>query len=202
MQHMDTHELVALTDGQHRDGPALWAHDGHHLAFVSQRANSIDSEIYEIDTGVPAQQSRACWPAERVTAGGSSTAPLTITDCCLGTRAQRRRPDSIDGDPRSAELYELAVDTRRLCRPSAASLPSLPAGRSPASGEPIREHAQRHAAVQVRADTLLPRWSWSRAADGPEWAGSAAGKTIHFMHLVYFDPRGAEWRALAAPAQP
>jgi dipeptidyl aminopeptidase/acylaminoacyl peptidase len=54
LQRLDsTHELTALTDGTHRDGAALWAHDGKHLAFASNRVNNADAEIYEVDTAVP-----------------------------------------------------------------------------------------------------------------------------------------------------
>src|SRR5580658_5961908 len=45
LQRLDTHELTALTDGTHRDGAPLWAHDGKHLAFASNRANNSDAEI-------------------------------------------------------------------------------------------------------------------------------------------------------------
>jgi Tol biopolymer transport system component len=53
LQRLDNHQLMALTDGTHRDSAAVWAHDGKHLAFASNRVNSTDAEIYQIDTETP-----------------------------------------------------------------------------------------------------------------------------------------------------
>jgi dipeptidyl aminopeptidase/acylaminoacyl peptidase len=53
LQRLDNHDLTALTDGAHRDEAPVWAHDGRHVAFASNRVNDSDTEIYEIDTTAP-----------------------------------------------------------------------------------------------------------------------------------------------------
>jgi len=53
MQHMDTHELVAPPMVSTATVPRC-GRMTDTISLVGQRANSIDSEIYEIDTGVPA----------------------------------------------------------------------------------------------------------------------------------------------------
>src|ERR1700733_9646416 len=53
LQRLADQSLTALTDGAHRDGPALWAHDGKRIAFASNRRNSSDVDIYVLDTGQP-----------------------------------------------------------------------------------------------------------------------------------------------------
>jgi dipeptidyl aminopeptidase/acylaminoacyl peptidase len=51
LQRLTDHVLTALTDGGHRDGAALWAHDGKRIAFASNRRNAADVDIYVLDTG-------------------------------------------------------------------------------------------------------------------------------------------------------
>ena len=51
LQRLADHALTALTDGSHRDGAPLWAHDGKRIAFASNRRNGIDVDIYVLDTG-------------------------------------------------------------------------------------------------------------------------------------------------------
>lgn len=50
LQRLADHALTPLTDGAHRDGAALWAHDGRHIAFASNRRNGADVDIYVLDT--------------------------------------------------------------------------------------------------------------------------------------------------------
>ena len=50
LQRLADHSLMPLTDGAYRDGAALWAHDGKHIAFASNRRNGTDVDIYVLDT--------------------------------------------------------------------------------------------------------------------------------------------------------
>ena len=50
LQRLSDHQLTPLTDGSHRDGAPLWAHDGKRLAFASNRRNGGDVDIYVLDT--------------------------------------------------------------------------------------------------------------------------------------------------------
>src|ERR1700728_3358020 len=50
LQRLADNSLTALTDGSHRDGPALWAHDGKRIAFASNRRNGNDIDIYVLDS--------------------------------------------------------------------------------------------------------------------------------------------------------
>ncbi|HEX4376563.1 MAG TPA: dienelactone hydrolase family protein [Steroidobacteraceae bacterium] len=209
MQHMDTHELVPLTDGQHRDGAGLWAHDGRHLAFVSQRVNVTDGEVYEIDTGVPA-------PVPRLLAGGAGYR-WRIFDrsaddhrLLLGrTTSASAGTDAVEVESRTAELYELQTDNGDLS-PVGTPAGGLAAGggangsataRKQARGRGGKSAAKAHvgfvAAIQVRAARYAPDGHGLVLLTDQSAPGDT-GSGPRFEHLVYFDPDNAQWRTLAA----
>ncbi len=203
LQHMDTHELVPLTDGQHRDGAGLWSHDGRHLAFISQRVNGSDSEVYEIDTSLPG-------PVPRLLAGGAGYRWRIFDRSADDRRLLLGRtgssgPDAIEGEPRTADLYELQTDNGDLSPVGASAGAS---GGSAAARRQARAHNGRSAvkahvgsvaAVQVRAARYSPDGhGLVLLTDQSAPDDSSSGS--RFEHLVYFDPDNAQWRTLAAPA--
>jgi dipeptidyl aminopeptidase/acylaminoacyl peptidase len=46
--------VTALTEGSYLNSRPVWAHDGHRLAFASNRRNGTDDDVYIVDTQMPA----------------------------------------------------------------------------------------------------------------------------------------------------
>jgi dienelactone hydrolase family protein/WD40 repeat protein len=211
LQHMDTHELVPVTDGQHRDGAGVWSHDGRHLAFVSQRVNGIDSEVYEIDTSLPA-------PVPRLLAGGAGYR-WRIFDrsaddrrLLLGRTASSGgnggggnggggNADAVEVESRTADLYELQTDNGDLSPVGAAAKSSRPAPRTTRGRlgkSALKAHVGSAATVQVRAARYAPDGHGLVLLTDQSAPGDT-GSGPHFEHLVYLDPDDSQWRTLAAP---
>src|SRR3984885_1160199 len=125
LQRLADHSLTPLTDGSHRDGPPLWAHDGKRIAFASNRRNGTDVDLYVLDTEEPGA-------TPRLVVGGAGNRwrayDWSIDDkrLLLGRElpgASAAGAGSARGAPES-ELYIAAVDSGEI---------SAPAIRSPAA---------------------------------------------------------------------
>jgi dipeptidyl aminopeptidase/acylaminoacyl peptidase len=193
LQHLDSHELVPLTDGQHRDGPGLWAHDGRHLAFSSQRINDADSEIYEIDASVPTGVPRLL--------AGAAGYRWRIYDwsaddrhVLLGRAASTGSPDSGETDPRPMDLYELDVASGDLSAVSYGSHVATAVARTAGKRKP---HVGGPA-LPVRGARYAPDGHGLVLLTDDSGPGGSGAGSARFAHLVYLDPRNSEWRSLAA----
>jgi dipeptidyl aminopeptidase/acylaminoacyl peptidase len=180
LQHFATHELTALTDGNHRDAMPLWAHDGRHLALASNRVNGVDLEIYELDSENPAA-------VPRLLAGGAGQR-WRIFDWSLDDkRLLLGRSASAAAALSDPQLFIVDVGDGEIAAVNAGSVGS---GKN-ATSTPVHARDARFApdghGVVLLTDQVPP----GSAAD------SNRGK---FHHLVYLDPHGSGWRDLTPNA--
>jgi Tol biopolymer transport system component len=178
LQRLDTHELIALTDGTHRDEAPVWAHDGKHLAFASNRVNATDTEIYEIDTTAPTV-------VPRLLAGGAGfrwhVYDWSSDDhqMLLGREPSSLTESDTDGpNANDRQLYTVSLDTGEVNAVTAST----------GSGKNL---------VSVAVHARAARF----ASDGhglllltDQAPGGAASST---QRLIYMDPHAQEWRALS-----
>ncbi|HWW20513.1 MAG TPA: dienelactone hydrolase family protein [Steroidobacteraceae bacterium] len=178
LQRLDTHELTALTDGMHRDGAPLWAHDGKHLAFASNRVNSSDEEIYELDTAAPTA-------VPRLLAGGAGYRwhvydwSSDDQQMLLGrepSTASESDADAIDAHDR--QLYTVNVDSGEINAVTASS----------GSGKNLLSVAVHARSARFASDGHGLILLTNQASTGP------ASST---QRLIYMDPHTQEWRALS-----
>lgn len=181
LQRLAEHALTPLTDGSHRDGPPLWAHDGKHIAFASNRRNGIDVDLYVLDTEEPGA-------TPRLVVGGAGNRWRAYDWSIDDKRLLLGRELSSDsgggasaGGAPESELYIAAVDSGEI---SAVAI----AGAAPA----VRVRDARFAG-DGHGLVLLT----SHAAPGsPAMAAGGA----QFQHLCYTDFGGHEWRDLSTDA--
>lgn len=178
LQRLDTHELTSLTDGAHRDGEPIWAHDGKHLAFASNRVNASDSEIYEIDTTAPGV-------VPRLLAGGAGfrwhVFDWSSDDHQLLLGREPSGSGESDADGASApdrQLYTINVDTGEVNAVTANS----------GSGKNLVSVAVHARAARFASDghglILLTNQA----------PGTATAST---QRLIYMDAHSQEWRTLS-----
>jgi dipeptidyl aminopeptidase/acylaminoacyl peptidase len=175
LQHLDNHELTSLTDGDHRDGPPLWAHDGKHLAFQSNRVNGTDVEIYELDTDSPAA-------VPRLLTGGAGYR-WQVYDWSGDDKRLLLGREPSTGNDAEMQLFIVEADSGEI-NPVAASSGS---GRNAAS-VPLHARDARFA-TDGHGIVLLTN-------QPPAAAGGSAASSSRFVRLVYVDPRSQEWRNL------
>ena len=179
LQRLDTHELTALTDGTHRDGAPLWAHDGKHLAFASNRVNSSDAEIYEIDASAPTAVPRLLV--------GSAGYRWHVYDWSSDDRQVLlgREPSSSsesDADSVTAndrQLYTVNVESGEVSAVSSSS----------GSGKKIVSVAVHARSARFASDGHGLILLTSQAP--PTGAASST------QRLIYLDPHNQQWRALS-----
>lgn len=200
LQRLADHSLTPLTDGSHRDGPALWAHDGKRIAFASNRRNGTDFDLYVLDTEEPGA-------TPRLVVGGAGNRwrayDWSIDDKRLllgrelpgASGAGGAGGSGGSGGAPESELYIAAVDSGELSAVAIAG-PAAEAGRKKPPPKPSA------AAVRVRdarfagdghGIVLLT----SQAAPG---GGPAAAPGAQFQRLCYTDFGGHEWRELSTEA--
>jgi pimeloyl-ACP methyl ester carboxylesterase len=177
LQRLDNHDLTSLTDGSHRDGPPLWAHDGKHLAFASNRVNGTDVEIYQLDTDSPAAVPRLltggagyCWQVYDWS--GDDKRLL------LG-----RRPSK--GSDLELQLFIVEADSGEINPVTAGS----------GGGKNATSMHARDARFATDGHGILLLTNQPPAAPG-----SAAASSNHFVGLVYVDLHSHEWRSLSGNA--
>jgi dipeptidyl aminopeptidase/acylaminoacyl peptidase len=196
LQRLEDHQLTALTDAGHHDERPLWAHDGKHIAFTSNRRNGIDFDIYVLDTGEPGATPRLVvggagnhWRAydwsiddKRLLLGRE----LPRGEVAAGTGGQRAAPES--------ELYVAQVDSGDVTAVGFAS--SAPDGGGSRKKQPPKIGAVSAIHVQDaqfstdgRGVLLLTRSM-----------GPGSGAAAQFQRLAYLDFAGHDWRELSADA--
>jgi dipeptidyl aminopeptidase/acylaminoacyl peptidase len=200
MQRLDTHELISLTDGNHRDGTPLWAHDGKHLAFASNRVNGADVGIYELDTDSPTSVPRLI--------AGTSGDRWQVFDwsgddkrLLLGRSAGSSSEASAGRD---VALFVVNVDSGEINALTTAETSSANAGtrgtgakgkgaRGTGASMPVLARDARFSTdghgLLLLTEQQLPGVS---AVGGA--SASAGGR---FAQLVYMDPRTHDWRLLS-----
>jgi dipeptidyl aminopeptidase/acylaminoacyl peptidase len=164
---------VALTDGNFRDGPALWAHDGTRIVFSSNRAAGVagrerDLELLDTTGGAPL----------RVLATGAGWRWQAL-DWSLDDRRLLLARTSV-GSEAEPELFLADVASAEL---TALTLPRKPEGKGPAP-TPLRAHEARFA-PDGRGLLLL----------------TAEGAGTDFLQLRYFEPVTGESRVLASDSE-
>jgi dipeptidyl aminopeptidase/acylaminoacyl peptidase len=210
LQRLADHALTALTDGSHRDGRPLWAHDGRRIAFASNRRNGIDVDIYVLDTAEAAA-------TPRLVVGGAGNHwrayDWSIDDkrLLLGRelpggelpRGELLTGSGAGGSTPASELYIAQVDSGEI---SAVGLAARAADGAASAAGSSRKQPQKTsaatAAIQVRdalfatdgrGILLLTR----QAAPGAAAISAAAAQ---FQRLAYVDIGGHDWRELSTDA--
>lgn len=208
LQRLADHSLTPLTDGAHRDGPALWAHDGTRIAFASNRRNGTDVDIYVLDTSQPGA-------TPRLVVGGAGN-HWRAYDWSLDDKRLllgRELPgdggsvNSSAGAKPESELYIAGVDAGEVT-PVGGDGAEAGAGAGAGGGDAGgRKKAPAKAAAAAsalrvqdarfssdgRGVLLLTR----HGAPGSAAAAAAGGQ---FQRLCYTDFAGHEWRELSADA--
>jgi dienelactone hydrolase len=199
LQRLADHTLTPLTDGSHRDGPPLWAHDGKRIAFTSNGRNGTDVDLYVLDTEEPGA-------TPRLVVGGAGNRwrayDWSIDDKRLllgrelpGASAAGTSGVASAGGAPESELYIAAVDSGEIS-PVAIAGPPGDSGK-----KKVPPKANAAAAVRVRDARF--------AGDGhgivllTNQAGpgaAAAGAGAAFQRLCYTDFGGHEWRELSTEA--
>lgn len=180
------HTVHALTDGSARDTQPLWAHDGHRLAFTSNRRDGNDVDVYVLDTSTGSDA------LPRLVVGGSNVR-WRLYDWAgddkhllLGREAADASEDATDAD-----LYEVDVATGEL-QPIGAA-----ANLSDDKHERRREKAAKQAlpsAARVRRARF--------AADGhgilalTAQNDDPAAADSEFVHLARLDPADQHWHTI------
>jgi dienelactone hydrolase len=201
LQRLTDNSLTPLTDGSHRDGPALWAHDGKRIAFASNRRNGTDIDIYVLDTGQPGA-------TPRLVVGGAGNRwraydwSLDDKRLLLGRElpGETGSVNSSAGPMPESELYIAGVDTGEMTAIGADGA----GGGGGDSGSRKKAPPKAAAVVALRVQDarfssdgrgvlLLTRHSAAGSA------ASAAGGA-QFQRLCYTDFTGHEWRELSTDA--
>jgi dienelactone hydrolase len=204
LQRLTDNSLTPLTDGSHRDGPALWAHDGKRIAFASNRRNGNDIDIYVLDTG----QAGA---TPRLVVGGAGNRwraydwSLDDKRLLLGRElpAESGSVISSAGPMPENELYIAGVDTGEMSAIGADGA-GVAAGAGGDTGS--RKKAPPKAAVAAALRVQDARFSsdgrgvllLTRHSAGGSAASGAGG--AQFQRLCYTDFAGHEWRELSTDA--
>ena len=203
LQRLADNSLTALTDGSHRDGPALWAHDGKRIAFASNRRNGNDIDIYVLDTGQPGA-------TPRLVVGGAGNRwraydwSLDDKRLLLGRElpGESGSVNSSAGPMAESELYIAGVDTGEMTAIGADAAGAGGGGGDTGSRKKAAPKAAVVAALRVqdarfssdgRGVLLLTRHSAAGSA------ASAAGGA-QFQRLCYTDFAGHEWHELSTDA--
>jgi dipeptidyl aminopeptidase/acylaminoacyl peptidase len=197
LQRLADHTLTPLTDGSHREGPALWAHDGKRIAFASNRRNGTDVDLYVLDT-------EEAGATPRLVVGGAGNRWRAFDWSIDDKRLLLGREPSTDGSAAAAtgasaggapesELYIATVDGGEISPVAMAGAPADAGKKKPAS------KPSPAAAVHVRDARF--------AGDGhgivlltSQPAPGAAGAGAAFQRLCYTDFGGHEWHDLSAEA--
>jgi dipeptidyl aminopeptidase/acylaminoacyl peptidase len=194
LQRITDHALTALTDGSHRDGAPLWAHDGKRIAFASNRRNGIDVDIYVLDSG-------EAGATPRLVVGGAGNHwrvyDWSIDDkrLLVGRELPGESPVARGSGAPESELFIAAVDSGEISAVGMASAPGdgsadARAGRGRNKPPPKPSVAL---ALHVR-DALF-------ATDGRGIVLLAAATGgAQFQRLGYIDYGGREWRELSTDA--
>jgi dipeptidyl aminopeptidase/acylaminoacyl peptidase len=205
LQRLADHALITLTDGSHRDGAPLWAHDGKRIAFASNRRNGIDVDIYVLDTG----QAGA---TPRLVVGGAGNHwrayDWSIDDKRLLLGRELPRGELLSGSGAGAsqpasELFVAQVDSGEITAVSFAVAAADGAAKAAGSSrKPPPKPGAAAAAIQVH-DALF-------ATDGrgillltrqlPAGAAANAAAGAQFQRLAYLDIGGHDWRELSTDA--
>jgi dipeptidyl aminopeptidase/acylaminoacyl peptidase len=204
LQRLADHTVTPLTDGSHRDGPPLWAHDGKHIAFASNRRNGIDVDIYVLDT-----DAAGATPRLLVTGAGNRWRAYdwSIDDkrLLLGRELSGDSGDSgadRAGAPES-ELY--------IADPSSGETTAVAIASASGDGDAGSRTKKRQKKISVAAAAVRVRDAQfatdgrgiimllsGHRAPGSGAAGAAVG--AQFQRLAYTDFGGREWRELSTEA--
>ncbi|MFI4868931.1 MAG: S9 family peptidase [Steroidobacterales bacterium] len=206
LQRLADHALTPLTDGAHRDGAALWAHDGRHIAFASNRRNGTDLDIYLLDT-----EDAGATP--RLVVGGAGNRwhayDWSIDDkrLLLGRELPRAQlppgpltagvtADSAGGP--ESDLYIADVGSGEI---SAIALASAAPERAAAARKQQRTDKAATAAAPVRVRHALfatdGRGIVLLTGHGAPANGTPGGAVAPFQRLGYLDLSTHEWRELS-----
>ena len=189
LQRLDVPALTPLTDGAHRDGAALWAHDGRHIAFASNRRNPADVNIYVLDTEEPGA-------TPRLVVGGAGNRwrayDWSIDDKQLLLGRELPGSDGASGAPES-ELYIADVGSGEI---STVALGSAVPDRAAAAKKKKKKPADSAAAAPVRVRQAL------FATDGRGLvlltAHGSPGAAAAFQRLGYLQLSSHEWHELSS----
>lgn len=205
LQRLTDHALTPLTDGAHRDGAALWAHDGRHIAFASNRRNGSDVDIYVLDT-----EDAAATPRLVVSGAGNRWRAYDWSIDDKRLLLGRELPGEELPDPLTAgvgadaavgpetDLYVADIGSGEIS-------PITLAGASPeqaASGrrkQRAREAATPAAAMRVRQALFATdgRGIVLLTGHGAAASGLPSSAPAPFQRLGYLDPGSHEWRELS-----
>lgn len=199
LQRLAGQAPTALTDGRHRDGRPLWAHDGKRIAFASNRRNGIDVDIYVLDTG-------DAGATPRLVVGGAGNHwrayDWSIDDKRLLLGRELPGGSGAGGSAPESELYIAEVGSGEIRAvgftataadgPGGRKKPPPKTPKSSPGGAAIPVHEAQFAA-DGRGILLLTRL----AAPG---GAATAGAGTQFQHLAYVDFGGHEWRELSTEA--
>jgi dienelactone hydrolase len=194
LQRLADHTLTPLTDGSHRDGPALWAHDGKRIAFASNRRNGTDIDLYVLDTEEPGA-------TPRLVVGGAGNRWRAYDWSIDDKRLLLGRELSADnsaaaaagaGSATESELYIATVDSGEISAVAIAGAAADGGKRKP----PSKPSAA--AAVRVRDARFAGDGHGIVLLTSQAGPGAAAGSA--FQRLCYTDFGGHEWHDLSAEA--
>jgi dipeptidyl aminopeptidase/acylaminoacyl peptidase len=198
LQRLTDHSLTPLTDGTHRDGPPLWAHDGKRIAFASNRRNGIDADIYVLDT-----EQAGATPRLVVGGGGSRwrTYDWSIDDkrLLLG-RELPNESIEIGADSARQPVSELYISDVGSGEISAVVLGSASADGGAASRPNKQPPKSAAAAVRVRDARFSTDGRGIVLLTSPGAARDDApnGGGAQFQRLGYIDFASHQWHELSA----
>jgi dipeptidyl aminopeptidase/acylaminoacyl peptidase len=199
LQRLADHALTPLTDGSHRDGPPLWAHDGKHIAFASNRRNGIDLDIYVLDT-----EDAVATP--RLVVGGVGNR-WRVYDWSIDDKRLllgRELPGDSDADGTSqpaSDLYIADVGSGEISAVAIAGAAGDGAADS-RSKKRAQKPGDAAAAVRVRDAQFATDGRGIVLLTSHATPGSAAvtANAAQFQRLGYIDFSGHEWRELSTDA--
>jgi len=193
LQRLSDRTLIALTDGSHRDGAPLWAHDGKRIAFASNRGDGSDVDVYVLDTSDPAA-------TPRLIAGGAGNRWRPFDWSLDDKRLLLGRDASAGGSAAASdsELYIAALDGGEPSAVAAAAT-SATTGRE-RGGARSRQHGRAAAPAPAPLAVRFARFAQdgrgllvlTRHAPAAAATGSAA------LRLGYVDFGGTQWRDLSS----
>jgi hypothetical protein len=193
-----------LTDGAHRDLQPVWSHDGTRIAFLSNRRNGVDLDVY-LQEVASAGAAAANPVAPRLLAGTGGRWRIfdwSIDDrrLLLGHLGNERESESGAAD---AELFILELQSGEL----------KPVGTSPTSPAPPQRRSRsrrRHAAAPSMSPSAMPlRVLEARFASDAQGlivlarhaiaaAAPEGDSAVRLPRLAAVDSDGGNWRELGS----
>jgi dipeptidyl aminopeptidase/acylaminoacyl peptidase len=169
--HVEDQSLIPLTEGAYLNSSPLWAHDGHRIAFASNRRNGTDDDVYIADTQTPSLPARLIG-----TTGGG-------------------RADVLDWSPDDRRLLVRrtvtpTASTLAIATPDSGESRVLDLAAPPPEAPAPRRRSRKEKRVTAPA-AAMPRVASARFAPDGRGVLVLSDAEGEFQRLRYVDPEGS-----------